>query len=88
MPVPAATRAGTGIPSIGQAPVRLPERAVTYTFPSRAQAHLTVVKVLDPALVPLTFGYDADPTGCPAFAQGYLRRGVDFSQPLFPHPFA
>ncbi|GIH02169.1 hypothetical protein Rhe02_02360 [Rhizocola hellebori] len=68
--------------------VQPPARVVTYVFPSPAQPGLTVVKALDPELSPMTFGYDTDPTGHTGFAQGYLSRGIDFSTPLFPHPFA
>ncbi|BCB77722.1 hypothetical protein GCM10022251_81970 [Phytohabitans flavus] len=69
-------------------PPRIPDRAAIYRFPSRLLDGLTVAKVLDPDLVPITFGYDSDPTGHPAFAEGYRRRGVAFTEPLFPHPFA
>ncbi|GIH07923.1 hypothetical protein Rhe02_59900 [Rhizocola hellebori] len=67
---------------------RVPGHVAVYRYPSRLLGGLTVAKVLDPQLIPITFGHDSDPTGCPAFAGPFLARGIDFTQPLPPHPFS
>lgn len=62
-------------------------RACWYELPSGAPG-LHVVRVLDPGLIPLTFGYDSDPAGR-SDLRGLLRMsGLDDSGPLEPHPFA
>lgn len=47
-----------------------------------------VVRVLDPTLIPLTFGYDSEPLGRADLRELWQRRGHDEMQPLLPHPFA
>jgi hypothetical protein len=68
--------------------VQIPNRVASYTFRCDASDELFVVRVLDPALIPMNFGYDSDPTGVPRFAEGFRQRGITFDEPLFPHPFA
>ena len=66
----------------------VPQATIVFEFPSQLVRTVTVVRVLVPGLVPITFGYDSDPTGVTGFAEPYRTRRFDFSEPLFPHPFA
>lgn len=61
--------------------------ACWYDFPGD-YAGLVVSRVIDPSLIPLTFGYDTDPTGRADFAALMHAAGLDPSEPLDPHPFA
>lgn len=66
----------------------MPPEAVIYRFSSTASGDLAVVKALVPGYVPITFGFDSDPTGIPTFREPLLARGIDLRVPLVPHPFA
>ena len=62
-------------------------RACWYRFPF-AQQGLHIVRVLDPDLIPLTFGYDSDPTGRNDMGALLRLSGLSEDRPLEPHPFA
>jgi thiazole/oxazole-forming peptide maturase SagD family component len=49
--------------------------------------NLHVVRILDPALIPLTFGYDQDPTGRDDMSALIRASGLSEDQPLEPHAF-
>jgi hypothetical protein len=63
------------------------EQACWYTFPS-AGPDLHVVRVLDPELIPLTFGYDSDPTARDDVRTLIREAGFGDEEPLDPHAFA
>ncbi|MGY1728374.1 YcaO-like family protein [Geodermatophilus sp. SYSU D01062] len=65
----------------------VPTTCLRYVF-STPDSGLAVVRAVDPSLIPLTFGYDADPTGHSPFAELLQRAGHDSEEPLDPHPFA
>lgn len=47
-----------------------------------------VVRLVDPRLIPITFGFDAEPRARADLAELALESGVDPMDPLIPHPFA
>ncbi|MBM9510469.1 YcaO-like family protein [Actinacidiphila acididurans] len=63
------------------------ERACWYTYPSGGP-DLHVVRVLDPELIPLTFGYDSDPTARDDVRTLLRDAGFGDEEPLDPHAFA
>jgi hypothetical protein len=62
-------------------------RACWYELPSGGP-DLHIVRVLDPDLIPLTFGYDADPTGHSDMRALLRAADLDDAHPLEPHPVA
>jgi ribosomal protein S12 methylthiotransferase accessory factor YcaO len=74
---------------VSAAPVEgLPAGAAVYRYPMPVALPVHVVRVLDPRLIPITFGYDSDPDGRADFAELWLQSGRDLSGPLEPHPLA
>lgn len=65
--------------------IDLPPRAATYSYPA-AGMPIHVIRVLDPSLIPLTFGYDSDPDGRADLTGLWRRSGRSASGPLEPHP--
>jgi hypothetical protein len=65
-----------------------PPSAAVYTFPMPIALPVHVVRVLDPELIPITFGYDSDPDGRPDFVALCRRAGRRPGAPLDPHPLA
>jgi ribosomal protein S12 methylthiotransferase accessory factor YcaO len=65
--------------------VRLPARAAVYRYPNPGLP-VHVVRALDPALIPLTFGYDSDPDGRPDLRRLWRRSGRELAKPWDPHP--
>ncbi|MFC4034422.1 YcaO-like family protein [Streptomyces polygonati] len=74
-------------PSPTDAPGPIGEHACWYTFPSGGP-DLHVVRVLDPELIPLTFGYDSDPTARDDVRTLLRDAGFGDDEPLDPHAFA
>ena len=70
-------------PATGQ--IHVPPHAATYSYPS-AGMPIHVIRVLDPSLIPLTFGYDSDPDGRAELTDLWQRSGRSTSGPLEPHP--
>lgn len=68
-------------------PPQPPPDAVIYDFPEDGSG-LSVVRVIDPRLIPLTFGYDSDPCGRPDVRDLLRDAGASADDPLYPHPFA
>ena len=73
------------IPTIG--PIDLPITAAYYGCTARPTP-TTVIRVLDPALIPITFGYDSDPDARTDFAQLLHQSGRTPDRPLEPHFFS
>ena len=73
------------IPTIGA--VDLPITAAYYEYMARPLP-TTVIRVLDPALIPITFGYDSDPDARTDFAQLLHESGRTPNHPLEPHFFS
>jgi len=65
-----------------------PDSVHAYQFRSEVSAGLTVVRVLDPELIPLTFGYDSDPLGRSDVQILARQANLSLERPLDPHPFA
>jgi hypothetical protein len=65
--------------------IHLPPLAATYSYPTTGMP-IHVIRVLDPSLIPLTFGDDADPDGRADLTDLWRRSGRPTSGPLEPHP--
>jgi ribosomal protein S12 methylthiotransferase accessory factor YcaO len=70
-------------PATGQ--IHVPPHVATYSYPL-AGMPIHVIRVLDPSLIPLTFGYDSDPDGRADLTGLWQRSGRSTSGPLEPHP--
>jgi hypothetical protein len=70
---------------IRAAQLRVPPRAVVHHYP-RQGLSVHAVRVLDPLLIPLTFGYDSDPDGRADLAALWARSGRPLLPPWDPHP--
>ena len=72
-----------------QKPVSLPDHAIVFEYGGLSVRGIHVVRVIDPDLIPLTFGYDSDPLGRPDVRAMLTSSGVDpDGDPVWPHPFA
>ena len=63
-----------------------PSRCVRYVWPSRITRPFRVARVLDPDLIPITFGYQREPLGRPDVAAILQERGAS-GRNMLPHPF-
>lgn len=67
---------------------QLPTQAVSVDLDPGVPVDLKIVRVLDPTLIPITFGYDSEPLGRPDLGALWRSRGWDGRKALTPHPFA
>ena len=65
-----------------------PASCVYYTWDLEATHPFVVSRVIDPALIPITFGYGRDPVGRRDVAMFVESAGQRVDRPLVPHPFA
>jgi hypothetical protein len=63
-------------------------RTLVYRWPHEITRPFRVARVLDPRLIPITFGYGRDPLGRPDVARLVRASGRPVDRPLPPHPFA
>lgn len=71
----------------GYGTYQLGPKAAWYRLPNTPEG-LHVVRVVDPDLIPITFGWDSDPAGRADMFDLVRAAGLAADSPLDPHPFA
>ncbi|GAA3782207.1 hypothetical protein GCM10022225_83220 [Plantactinospora mayteni] len=70
--------------------IGLPEPSrdvIVYEWPAKITRPFRVVRVLDPAMIPITFGYGREPLGRSDVQRLVASTGASLDEPMPPHPF-